>query len=223
MQTCLPTTCDKIRMCVLFTQIMDSHFTTLELAHFILSSTWGQQHTTALTSLFPSQGSPPLKGAGGLFNVLLVSLNPDKGKQWEVVSQEQCFQTRVVLLGHTKAKRFAMEFRVPHWFSQFSSVCLMNTTQMRWKTRWWILDGGAPYSPSHRQLPSPLAVLSNHHRPHTWLGAARQEIETDVNTSWNFWGSKNALGLDHKVGKWRAVKMLTDPSCPRTHIATKFV
>lgn len=93
MQTCLPATCDKIRMCVLFTQITDSHFTTLELAHFILSSTWGQQHNTALPSLFPSQGSPPLKGAGGLCNVLLVSLNPDKGKQWEVISQEQCFQT----------------------------------------------------------------------------------------------------------------------------------
>lgn len=220
MQTCLPTTCDKIRMWSIYTDHgLPLHYPRISPLHsqFNMGSTAHHSPHTPLPK--PRVSS---EGAGGLFNVLLVSLNPDKGKQWEVVSQEQCFQTRVVLLGHTKAKRFAMEFRVPHWFSQFSSVCLMNTTQMRWKTRWWILDGGAPYSPSHRQLPSPLAVLSNHHRPHTWLGAARQEIETDVNTSWNFWGSKNALGLDHKVGKWRAVKMLTDPSCPRTHIATKF-
>lgn len=138
------------------------------------------------------------------------------GKSGAVFSDQSCF-----IRAH-QSKTFCNGVQSPS-LTQFSSVCLMNTTQMRWKTRWWILDGGAPYSPSHCQLPSPLAVLSNHHRPHTWLGAARQEIETDVNTSWNFWGSKNALGLDHKVGKWSAVKMLTDPSCPRTHIATKFV
>lgn len=51
-----------------------------------------------------------------------------------------------------------------------------------------------PIPPGHCQLPSPRAVLCRHHRAHTWLGAARQEMETDVNTPWIFLGQQECPG-----------------------------